>query len=77
MCLAVPAKVLKIEDNYGILDFGGLTSKVNLALLQEVKPGDYCIVHAGFAIQVLDQAEALETLKLFEHLSEMADEVSG
>jgi hydrogenase expression/formation protein HypC len=76
MCLAVPAKVLNLEGNYGTLDFGGLQSRVNLSLLPEVKPGDYCIVHAGFAIQILDQAEARETLALFQEISNLEHEVS-
>lgn len=68
MCLAVPAKVLSKKDDCAKVDFGdGTTREVNVALV-DVKVGEYVIVHAGFAIQVLDEAEAKETLRLWDEL---------
>jgi len=68
MCLAIPAKVLKIKDGVATVDFGGrVTREVNIMLV-EAKVGDYVLVHAGYAIQVLDEKEALETLKLWNEI---------
>lgn len=68
MCLAVPAKVLEIGGENAKVDFGdGVTREVNVALV-EARVGDYVIVHAGFAIEVLDEEEAKETLRLWSEL---------
>lgn len=68
MCLAVPAKVLKIKGDKATVDFGGGVSReVNVALV-EPKVGDYVIVHAGFAIEVLDEDDAKETLRTWDEL---------
>jgi len=68
MCLAVPARVLERNGDRAKVDFGdGTTREVNVALV-DVKVGEYVIVHAGFAIEVLDEAEAKETLKLWSEL---------
>ncbi len=67
MCLAIPGKVVSIEGNIAVIDFGGVQRETNISLV-EVKPGDYVIVHAGFAIQTLDELDALETIKLWEEL---------
>jgi hydrogenase expression/formation protein HypC len=67
MCLAFPGKVVSIEGTIAIIDFGGVQRETNISLV-EVKPGDYVIVHAGFAIQAVDELDALETIKLWEEL---------
>jgi hydrogenase expression/formation protein HypC len=67
MCLAIPGKVISIEGNIAVIDFGGVQRETNISLV-EVKPGDYVIVHAGFAIQAVDELDALETIKLWEEL---------
>ncbi len=68
MCLAVPAKVLETSGDKAKVDFGdGITREVNIALV-EAKIGDYVIVHAGFAIEVLDEEEAKETLRTWSEL---------
>jgi hydrogenase expression/formation protein HypC len=68
MCLAVPAKVLEKDGDNAKVDFGGGTTReVNIALVN-VKIGEYVIVHAGFAIEVLDEDEAKETLDLWNEL---------
>jgi hydrogenase expression/formation protein HypC len=75
MCLAIPGKIITIngEDQLtrmGKIDFGGVLKEVSLAYVPEAKPGDYVIVHVGFAISRLDEEEAN---KVFEYLSEMED----
>ncbi|HUV25560.1 MAG TPA: HypC/HybG/HupF family hydrogenase formation chaperone [Methanomassiliicoccales archaeon] len=67
MCLAIPGKVVSIEGKIADVDFGGVSKKVNLSMV-EVEVGEWVIVHAGFAIQTMDEQEALETLKLWEEL---------
>lgn len=74
MCLAVPVKVVAVNGNEATVDIGGVWSRVRLDLLgEEVKPGDYILVHTGFAIRRLDPADAEETLKLFDELFQAAD----
>jgi len=76
VCLAIPGKIIKIEsDNqHALIDYGeGTQRKANISLV-EVKKGDYVLVHAGFAIQVIDEKEALETLELFRSMLAAGDE---
>ncbi|MBE0516272.1 MAG: HypC/HybG/HupF family hydrogenase formation chaperone [Methanophagales archaeon] len=74
MCLAIPAKVVEITGEEGIrrkakADFGGVSREIDITLV-DAKVGDYVIVHAGFAIAVLDEQEARETLALWWELLE-------
>jgi hydrogenase expression/formation protein HypC len=73
MCLAVPGKIIEIYENAGLkmgkIDFGGVTREACLAYVPEAKIGDYTIIHVGFALNLLDEAEALETLRLFDAIS--------
>lgn len=64
MCLAVPMRVLEIHGDEGTVELGGIKRRVGLQLLDNVQPGEYVIVHAGFAIQRLDEREAKKTLDL-------------
>jgi len=66
MCVAVPAKVLKVEEPWAHVDLEGTTFKINMMLTPEVQKGDYVLIHAGFSIQHLDPEEARETLKIWE-----------
>jgi hydrogenase expression/formation protein HypC len=69
MCLAVPMKLIEIQaDGLGTAELEGVRTKVNLSLLEEVQVGEYVIIHAGFAIEKLDEAEALKTLDLLNEL---------
>ena len=68
MCLAIPAKILEIDGDRAKVDYGGTIREANLALIEDPKVGEYVIVHAGYAIQKLDAAEAEETLELFRQL---------
>lgn len=68
MCLAIPAKIVNRKDDVAEVDFGeGVLREVNVTLV-EAKIGDYILVHAGYAIQVLDENEALETLSLWSQI---------
>ena len=68
MCLAVPMKLIEIEGDKGIVELSGVKKEVSLRLLKEVKKGDYLIIHAGFAIERMDEEEAQETLKIWEEI---------
>ena len=78
MCLAVPGKVLRVEERDGTtmadVDFGGVLKEVCLEYVPDVQVGEYVIVHVGFAIQRLDEASALETLLSFEQLGSLEEE---
>ena len=76
MCLAIPGKITKLDQKKqsAVIDYGsGTTRKANVSLVQ-VKIGDYVLVHAGFAIQVLDEKEAKETLALFKEMLSLQEE---
>ena len=66
MCLAIPSKITQIENNMAMIDVDGVKRKASLLLLENAGIGDYVIVHAGFAIHKIDEAAALETLKLLK-----------
>ncbi|MCD6454162.1 MAG: HypC/HybG/HupF family hydrogenase formation chaperone [Candidatus Aminicenantes bacterium] len=68
MCLAVPMKLIKKEGDKGIVLSMGVEREVSLALLPEAEIGDWVIVHAGFAIERMDEEEARESLKLLEEM---------
>ncbi len=75
MCLAIPGKIIKVEGDYAKVDFGGVTRRVGISLLENVTENDYVIVHAGYAIEVLNEEEAEERLKLFQELAESLDDI--
>jgi hydrogenase expression/formation protein HypC len=79
MCLAVPGKIISLKGGNAEVDFAGVKRAVSLDLVPEAKKNDYVLVHAGFAIQVLQQEEAQETLKLFKEIygGEHGGAVSG
>lgn len=68
MCLAIPARVTRIEGNVALVEMAGITREASVMLLPEIQVGDYVLIHAGFAIQLLDEREAEETLRLFEEM---------
>jgi len=73
MCLAIPAKITRIENSMGTIDMEGTQREVSLLLLEDAKIGDYVIVHAGFAIHKIDEAEAKESLKVLRELVSFMD----
>jgi len=70
MCLAIPALVKSIEGYLAEVDIDGVTRQVSIQLTPDVKVGDYVLLHTGYAINVIDEAEAEETLKILEELSQ-------
>jgi hydrogenase expression/formation protein HypC len=70
MCLAVPALITKIEETMAEADLGGIATRVSILFTPEAKVGDYVVMHAGYAISVLDTEEAEETLRLLRQLAE-------
>lgn len=64
MCLAIPSRIVKIENNVGTVDVDGVRREVSLLLLEDPRIGDYVIVHAGFAIHKIDEDAAMESLEL-------------
>ena len=73
MCLGVPAKIIKIEDNLGTIDMEGTQREVSLLLVEDAEVGDYVIVHAGFAIHKIDETEAQESLKVLREMAALLD----
>ncbi len=64
MCLAIPLKLIKINDDIGTIESEGIRRKVNLSLVENPKLGDFIVMHAGFAITIMDQEEGEKTLAL-------------
>jgi len=79
MCLGVPGKIVDIYESGGLkmgkIDFGGVTKECCLAYVPEAKIGDYTIIHVGFALNRLDEAEALETLDLLRQIGAVEEEL--
>lgn len=73
MCLAIPSRIVKIHDNMATIDVDGVQRETSLLLLEDAHIGDYVIVHAGFAIQKLDEEAALETLRLLRMAADNYD----
>jgi hydrogenase expression/formation protein HypC len=74
MCLAIPAKIISIQDKEAVIEIGGIQREASLWLTPEAKVGDYVLLHTGFAIAVLDQDEARETLELIEAVAKAGEE---
>jgi hydrogenase expression/formation protein HypC len=75
MCLALPALVTELlPDDQAKVNLGGIAKTVSLALVSDVKEGDYVIVHVGYALSVIDPEEAERTLALFREMGEMMPE---
>lgn len=72
MCLAIPAEVAEVrEGDMAVVDLNGVRKEISIALVPEARPGDYVIVHVGYALSLIDPEEATRTLALFEELGEM------
>lgn len=70
MCLGIPAKIMKIDGEYADANINGATIRIGLQLLENVKQGDYVLVHTGYALEKLSEKEALETLDTIRQLEE-------
>lgn len=74
MCLAVPVQVVSIQGNEAEVEIGGVKRRVSIMLTPEVKVGDYVLLHTGYAISVIDEAAAKETLELLKEMVTLGDE---
>jgi len=77
MCLAIPSKIVKIEDNMGTIDVDGVKREASLLLLEDAKVGEYVIVHAGFAIKKIDEATAMETLNILKEAAAFVERLEN
>jgi len=79
MCLAIPGKIVEIYENGGLkmakVDFGGIFREACLEYVPEAKVNDYCVIHVGFAISLLSEKEAKETLDLLKEISNLETEL--
>jgi hydrogenase expression/formation protein HypC len=69
MCLAIPAKILNKNGNYAQADFDGIQKKIIIALVPQVQEGQYVIVHAGMAIEIVKEEEAKKSIKLWQEMA--------
>ena len=74
MCLSIPARILSIDGEMAEVSAGGAVFKAGLHLLEHALPGDYVLLHAGFAIQIISEKEAKETLELLDEISRVSNE---
>lgn len=75
MCLAIPTLVKSIEGNEAEVELGGMSRKISILLTPEVKVGDYVLLHTGYAINVIDEEDAMETLELLAEMAVLEDEI--
>ena len=69
MCLAIPGKIIEIHENTALVDFDGITQNVIIALIQNPEVGKYVIVHAGYAIEMMDEKDALEAIEQWKEIA--------
>ncbi len=74
MCLAIPALIKSIDGVEAEAEIGGISRRISLQLTPEARVGDYAIVHTGYAISIMDQEEAEETLKILREMASLAEE---
>jgi hydrogenase expression/formation protein HypC len=81
MCLGIPGKIIDVYEAGGLpmgkVDFGGVTKECCLAYVPEARVGDYTIIHVGFALNVVDEVEALETLQLLREIDAIGEELGA
>jgi hydrogenase expression/formation protein HypC len=75
MCLSIPGKVIEVDGNMAKVSVGGSIVNVGLHLVDNVRVGDYVLVHTGFALQKISEEEALETLRLIKELQDPDDQI--
>jgi hydrogenase expression/formation protein HypC len=73
MCLAIPSKIVKIENGIGTIDVDGVQRTASLLLVEDAAVGDYVIVHAGFALHKIDEADAMESLRILKEAAAFAE----
>ena len=81
MCLGIPGKIVETYEANGLkmgkIDFGGVVKEACLAYVPEAEVGDYTIIHVGFALNIIDEAEAKETLALLDEIGVLGEELGG
>ena len=81
MCLGVPGKIIEIFDRNGLsmgkIDFGGVSREACLAYTPEAKVGDYALIHVGFALNLISEQEALETIALLQQIADLDQKPTG
>lgn len=77
MCLAIPSKITQIDNEMALIDVDGVKRSASLMLLEDAAVGDYVIVHAGFAIKKLDEASAIETIRLLKEAAAFVDDLEA
>jgi len=79
MCLGIPGKIIEINQTIGVkmakIDFGGVIREACIEAIPEAKIGDFTIIHAGFALNILSEKEALETLSLLQDISDFNNDI--
>ncbi len=73
MCLAIPGKIISLDGIKAVVDFDGIKQNVIVALIQDPEVGKYVIVHAGYAIEMMNEEEASESIELWKEISESQD----
>ncbi|OIP28365.1 MAG: HypC/HybG/HupF family hydrogenase formation chaperone [Chloroflexi bacterium CG_4_10_14_0_8_um_filter_46_9] len=73
MCLAIPVRIVSIEGDEAETEIAGVRRRISIALTPEAKVGDYVLLHTGYAIGIVDEAEAEETLKLLEEIANIGE----
>jgi hydrogenase expression/formation protein HypC len=69
MCLAIPARILRIEGNLAIVDMAGVKREADIRMVSNARVGEYVLIHAGFAIEKIEEKDAEETLRLFREIA--------
>jgi hydrogenase expression/formation protein HypC len=81
MCLGIPGKIIEIYDANGLtmgkVDFGGVTREACLAYVPEAQIGDFTLIHVGFALSIISEQEAQETLALIQQIADINDELDA
>ena len=73
MCLAIPVRIVSVDGDAAETEIGGVRRRVSIAFTPEAKVGDYVLLHTGYSIGVIDEAEAEETLKLLEEIASLSE----
>lgn len=74
MCLGIPGRIISITGDWTAeVEIAGVTKEIGVQMVPDAQVGDYVLVHTGFAMSVMDEAEALETLRLLEEMADLAD----
>ena len=78
MCLGIPGRIVEIHEKNGLkmarVDFGGIFREACLDYIPQARVGEYCVIHVGFAISLLDESEAMETLELLKQIDRFEEE---